>query len=84
LQAVVGRTIFELRAGTEYSWYFPLLLLLYFLLLLQAVVGKTIAELMAGTEQLVFSFLVPSTLSHSNNIAEMQSLVSEGQTINIL
>jgi hypothetical protein len=42
-------------------------------------VGKTIEELIMGTEQLVYSFLVPSTLSHTNNIAEMQKLVSDGE-----
>ena len=48
---------------------------------MQALVGRTIAELVAGTEQLVFSFLVPSTLSHTNNIQDMQNLVSEGKSV---
>ena len=35
-------------------------------------------QLISGTEQLLFSFMVPSTLSTTSNILEIQKLVSSG------
>ena len=34
--------------------------------------------MISGTEQLLFSFMVPSTLSTTSNILELQKLVSTG------
>ena len=35
-------------------------------------------DLMKGTEQLLFSFIVPSTFCSTDNIVELQKLVTQG------
>ena len=37
-----------------------------------------LSQLERGTEQLLFSFLLPSTLSTTNNIIDLQRLVTTG------
>ena len=41
-------------------------------------VKKIIGDLLTGTEQLLFSFIVPSTFCSTDNIVELQTLVTQG------
>ena len=40
--------------------------------------NRTVGQLLTGAEQLLFSFVVPSSLSTTANIAELQRLVTTG------
>jgi hypothetical protein len=44
----------------------------------QAHAKKILSDLLKGTEQLLFSFVVPSTFCSTDNIMELQKLVTEG------
>ena len=47
----------------------------------QEEVEGRVHEILEGTEQLLFSFLIPSTLAQANNIAEIQKLVTQGENL---
>ena len=44
-------------------------------------INYLLSQLRRGTEQLLFSFLLPSTLSTTNNIVDLQKLVTTGISI---
>ena len=43
---------------------------------------KILSDLLKGTEQLLFSFVVPSTFCSTDNIMELQKLVTQGSNFN--
>ena len=48
------------------------------LLLQDTNIQAILEDLMKGTEQLLFSFIVPSTFCSTDNIVELQKLVTQG------
>ena len=49
------------------------------LLLQDSNIQAILEDLMKGTEQLLFSFIVPSTFCSTDNIVELQKLVTQGE-----